>query len=49
MTPVDKALWLIEHRLADAVSLNQVACFANVSRYHLLRAFGAATGQSVMR
>ncbi len=49
MTPVDKALWLIEHRLTDAASLPEVARFANVSRYHLLRAFGAATGQSVMR
>jgi AraC family transcriptional regulator len=49
MTPVDKALWLIEHRLTDAASLSDVARFANVSRYHLLRAFGAATGQSVMR
>ena len=48
-TPVGKALWLIEHRPADAVSLTQIARFANVSRYHLVRAFGAATGQSVMR
>jgi hypothetical protein len=32
MTPVDKALSLIEHRLADVVLRNQVARFANVSR-----------------
>ena len=49
MHPVGKALWFIETRLADDISLAEIACFAGVSRYHLLRAFGVATGQSVMR
>jgi AraC family transcriptional regulator len=49
MTPIDKALWLIENRLDDVVSRNQVARFAKVSCNHLLRASGSATGQSVMR
>ena len=49
MHPVGKALWYIETRLEAEISLAQIACAAGVSRYHLLRAFGAATGQSVMR
>jgi AraC family transcriptional regulator len=49
MHPVGKALWFIERRLADDISLAEIACFAGVSRYNLLRAFGVATGYSVMR
>ena len=49
MHPVGKALWFIETRLAGELSLAEIACFSGVSRYHLLRAFGEATGQSVMR
>jgi AraC family transcriptional regulator len=49
MHPVGKALWLIETRLTSDTSLGEIACLAGVSRYHLLRAFGVATGQSVMR
>jgi AraC family transcriptional regulator len=49
MTPVGKALWFIEAHLGDDVSLAQIARASDVSRYQLLRAFGAATGQSVMR
>jgi AraC family transcriptional regulator len=49
MTPVAKALWVIESRLACDISLADIAAFSGVSRYHLLRAFGAATGCSVMR
>src|SRR5215469_8302101 len=47
--PVGKALWFIEARLTSDISLAEIACCAGVSRYHLLRAFGVATGQSVMR
>ena len=42
MHPVGKALWYIETRLAAEISLGQIACFAGVSRYHLLRAYGFA-------
>jgi AraC family transcriptional regulator len=47
--PVEKALWFIETRLASELSLADIAQCSGVSRFHLSRAFGAATGQSVMR
>jgi AraC family transcriptional regulator len=47
--PVGKALWFIETRLASVLSLADIAANSGVSRFHLLRAFGVATGQSVMR
>lgn len=47
--PVGKALWYIEARLSSDLTLGDIARFAGVSRYNLLRAFGVATGQSVMR
>lgn len=47
--PVGKALWFIETRLGGELTLADIARCAGVSRYVLLRAFGAATGQSVMR
>ncbi len=47
--PVGKALWFIETRLGGELTLADIARCAGVSRYILLRAFGAATGQSVMR
>lgn len=47
--PVGKALWFIETRLGSELTLADIACCAGVSRYVLLRAFGVATGQSVMR
>jgi Uncharacterized protein conserved in bacteria len=49
MNPVNKALWFIESHLAEALELDDVASVAGVSRYHLTRAFGEATGQSLMR
>ena len=48
MTPVGKTLWFIETHLGNDISLPEIAAFAGVSRYHLVRAFGAATGRSVM-
>jgi AraC family transcriptional regulator len=48
-TLVEKALWLIESRLGSEISLAEIATTAGVSRFHLLRAFGDATGHSVMR
>ncbi len=47
--PVGKALWFIETRLGSELSLADIARCAGVSRYNLLRAFGIATGHSVMR
>ncbi|MEA2894563.1 MAG: AraC family transcriptional regulator, partial [Bradyrhizobium sp.] len=39
----------IESHLAGALTLDEVAAVAGVSRFHLVRAFAAATGFSVMR
>jgi AraC family transcriptional regulator len=49
MNPADKALWFIESHLADALTLDEIAGVAGVSRFHMVRAFAAATGFSVMR
>lgn len=49
MNPVGKALWFIEAHLGSDASLADIAGTSGVSRYQLLRAFGTATGQSVMR
>lgn len=47
--PVAKALWFIESHLSDDIDLSDVASVAGLSRHHLVRAFGTATGRSVMR
>ena len=49
MNPAQKALWYIESHLAEPLTLDDVACVAGVSRFHLVRAFASATGFSVMR
>jgi AraC family transcriptional regulator len=49
MNPAQKALWFIESHLADALTLEEVAAIAGISRFHMVRAFAAATGLSVMR
>jgi len=49
MTPVGKALWYIESHFAEEVTLDDVAACGGVSRFHLSRAFGMATGRSIMR
>src|SRR3954453_17812223 len=49
MNPAQKALWFIESHLADPLTLEEVAAVPGVSRFHLGRAFAAATGFSVMR
>jgi AraC family transcriptional regulator len=46
--PVQRALWLVENRLSDEMSLNGIADVVGVSPQHLARAFGAATGRSLM-
>jgi len=49
MYPVERALWFIENRISGDISLQAIAASADVSSHHLARAFGAATGQSLMR
>ena len=48
MDPVGKALWYIENNLGGELTLAKIAAAAGMSRFHLLRAFGAATGSSIM-
>src|SRR5580693_6235141 len=49
MSPAQKALWFIESHLAEPITLDEISAVAEVSRFHLVRAFAAATGLSVMR
>src|SRR3954467_14063714 len=49
MNPAQKALWYIESHLARDLDLDEIAAIGGVSRYHMVRAFAAATGLSVMR
>jgi len=47
--PAQKALWFIESHLSAPLALDDIADVAGVSRFHIVRAFAAATGVSVMR
>ena len=49
MNPVGKALWFVESHFARELALDEIAAVGGVSRFHLVRAFGVATGQPVMR
>jgi AraC family transcriptional regulator len=49
MNSVEKALWFIESHFASEITLQDLAKAGGVSRFHLTRAFGAATGRSIMR
>ena len=49
MDPIGKALWFVESHFGGEATLEDIARVAGVSRYHLTRAFGNATGHSVMR
>jgi AraC family transcriptional regulator len=49
MNPAQKALWYIESHLAGPLTLDEIAAIGGVSRFHMVRAFAAATGYSVMR
>src|SRR5438045_4114346 len=49
MNPAQKALWFIESHLADELTLDEIAAIGGISRFHMVRAFAAATGLSVMR
>jgi AraC family transcriptional regulator len=49
MNLVGKALWYIESHFTQDISLEQIAAAGEVSRFHMARAFGLATGRPVMR
>jgi AraC family transcriptional regulator len=49
MNPAQKALWYIESHLTKTLTLDEISDVAGVSRFHLVRAFAAATGFTVMR
>lgn len=49
MSYLAKALWYIESHYATGITLDDVALVGGASRCHLTRAFGLATGHSVMR
>jgi AraC family transcriptional regulator len=49
MSIVARAIWHIESRLSNEITLDHVAAAAGVSRFHIDRAFSAATTLSVMR
>jgi AraC family transcriptional regulator len=49
MSPVNKALWYIESHFAEDITLDEIARVSGASRFYLTRAFGAATGHSIMR
>ena len=49
MNLVGKALWYIESHFAEEMSLDDIASAGDVSRFHMARAFGLATGRPVMR
>jgi len=48
-SPAQKALWFIESHLSAPLALDDIASVTAVSRFHIVRAFAAATGFSVMR
>jgi AraC family transcriptional regulator len=49
MNPAQKALWYIESHLAKPLTLDEISNIAGISRFHMVRAFAAATGFSVIR
>src|ERR1700744_3515822 len=49
MNPAQKALWYIESHLATPLTLDEISAVAGVSRFHMVRAFAAATGFPVIR
>ncbi len=49
MNPAQRALWFIESHIGDPLTLDDIAGIGGVSRFHMVRAFVAATGLPVMR
>lgn len=48
MSLVERTLWYLESNFLREVTLEEVAAFGRVSKHHMARAFGNATGYSVM-
>ncbi len=48
MNPAERALWFVESHFASDISLDEVSAVGGVSRYHMTRAFAAATCMSVI-
>jgi AraC family transcriptional regulator len=48
VNPVESAVWFIENHFGKDIALDDIAGVAGVSRYHLSRIFGMATGRSVI-
>lgn len=48
MNALERVLWYIETHFLSDLSLDDIAAFAGVSRFQMSRAFGMATGQSVI-
>ncbi len=49
MKSIEKAVWYIESHFGGEISLADVAEAAGLSKFHLVRAFSAYAGKSVMR
>ena len=49
MNAIEKTLWFIESHFAGEITLDAIAKAGGLSRFHLTRAFDAATGRSIMR
>jgi len=49
MNAIERALWFIESHFAGEITLDDIAKAGGVTRFHLTRAFDAATGRSIMR
>jgi AraC family transcriptional regulator len=47
MRPVEHAIWLIESRLSENPTLDDIARETGLSRYYLCRVFGEATGNTL--
>ena len=46
-SPVGRAIWFIETHFDAVIDLDEIAAAAGVSRFHMSRVFGLATGRSV--
>ncbi len=49
MNPIGRAVWYIEMHFGSEISLVDVAQASELSKFHLVRAFGTYAGRSVMR
>lgn len=45
---IERAVWFIENRFTEGITLDDIADVGGVSRFHLSRSFGTMTGKPVM-